>query len=179
MESKKNRSTILLLALLVLIILLLIPFAWRSFRGVKASLRHEFPSIVSSPENELISGSIMHGGWIPSNTPTNRPPVATTIIPPTATATLTPTATATLTPTATATLTPTATATLPPTATATLTLTATATLPPTATPSLPPIVGPGGSPARYSTLGFVCGLIALGSFFLYFSRLIITRHKSD
>ena len=155
MESKKNRSTILLLALLVLIILLLIPFAWRSFRGVKASLRHEFPSIVSSPENELISGSIMHGGWIPSNTPTNRPPVATTIIPPTATATLTPTATATLTPTA------------------------TATLPPTATPSLPPIVGPGGSPARYSTLGFVCGLIALGSFFLYFSRLIITRHKSD
>ena len=155
MESKKNRSTILLLALLVLIILLLIPFAWRSFRAVKASLRHEFPSIVSSPENELISGSIMHGGWIPSNTPTNRPPVATTVIPPTATATL------------------------PPTATATLTLTATATLPPTATPSLPPIVGPGGSPARYSTLGFVCGLIALGSFFLYFSRLIITRHKSD
>ena len=147
MESKKNRSTILLLALLVLIILLLIPFAWRSFRAVKASLRHEFPSIVSSPENELISGSIMHGGWIPSNTPTNRPPVATTVIPPTATATLTPTATA--------------------------------TLPPTATPSLPPIVGPGGSPARYSTLGFVCGLIALGSFFLYFSRLIITRHKSD
>ena len=139
MESKKNRSTILLLALLVLIILLLIPFAWRSFRAVKASLRHEFPSIVSSPENELISGSIMHGGWIPSNTPTNRPPVATTVIPPTATA----------------------------------------TLPPTATPSLPPIVGPGGSPARYSTLGFVCGLIALGSFFLYFSRLIITRHKSD
>ncbi|NLE92564.1 MAG: hypothetical protein GX599_01055 [Chloroflexi bacterium] len=131
MESKKNRSTILLLALLVLIILLLIPFAWRSFRAVKASLRHEFPSIVSSPENELISGSIMHGGWIPSNTPTNRPPVATTVIPP------------------------------------------------TATPSLPPIVGPGGSPARYSTLGFVCGLIALGSFFLYFSRLIITRHKSD
>ena len=155
MESKKNRSTILLLALLVLIILLLIPFAWRSFRAVKASLRHEFPSIVSSPENELISGSIMHGGWIPSNTPTNRPPVATTILPPTATATL------------------------PPTTTATLPPTAIATLPPTVTPSLPPTVGPGGSPARYSTLGFVCGLIALGSFFLYFSRLIITRHKPD
>lgn len=155
MESKKNRSTILLLALLVLIILLLIPFAWRSFRGVKASLRHEFPSIVSSPENELISGSIMHGGWIPSNTPTNRPPVATTILPPTATATL------------------------PPTTTATLPPTAIATLPPTVTPSLPPTVGPGGSPARYSTLGFLCGLIALGSFFLYFSRLIITRHKPD
>jgi hypothetical protein len=155
MESKKNRSTILLLALLVLIILLLIPFAWRSFRAVKASLRHEFPSIVSSPENELISGSIMHGGWIPSNTPTNRPPVATTILPPTATATL------------------------PPTTTATLPPTAIATLPPTVTPSLPPTVGPGGSPARYSTLGFLCGLIALGSFFLYFSRLIITRHKPD
>ena len=155
MESKKNRSTILLLALLVLIILLLIPFTWRSFKAVKASLRHEFPSIVSSPENELISGSIMHGGWIPSNTPTNRPPVATTILPPTATATL------------------------PPTTTATLPPTAIATLPPTVTPSLPPTVGPGGSPARYSTLGFLCGLIALGSFFLYFSRLIITRHKPD
>ena len=55
MESKKNRSTILLLALLVLIILLLIPFTWRSFKAVKASLQNESPSIItSSPENKSI-----------------------------------------------------------------------------------------------------------------------------
>ncbi len=155
MESKKNRSTILLLALLVLIILLLIPFTWRSFKAVKASLQNESPSIItSSPENKSIFGSLMRGGWIPTSTATSCP-VATTILPPTTTATL------------------------PPTTTATLPPTAIATLPPTVTPSLPPTVGPGGSPARYSTLGFLCGLIALGSFFLYFSRLIITRHKPD
>lgn len=67
-NKKRKRNTLILLALLALLIGLLIPFTWRSFKSVKASLLQE--SIVTKINPETISGNLMHGGWVPSNTPT-------------------------------------------------------------------------------------------------------------
>lgn len=96
MEDKKKRKTLILLALLALLIGLLIPFTWRSFRTVKASLQQgsSMESLLSKTDSDTFSGNVMHGGWIPSSTPTNRPTaIFTATIPPSPTATVTNTAT--------------------------------------------------------------------------------------
>jgi len=106
MEDKKKRKTLILLALLALLIGLLIPFTWRSFRTVKASLQQgsSMESLLSKTDSDTISGNVMHGGWIPSSTPTNRPTATfTATIPPSPTATVTNTATIPPSPTSTVT----------------------------------------------------------------------------
>ena len=74
-DKKRKRTTLILLALLALLIGLLIPFTWRSFKAVKASLVQEnsLASKASETNPKTISGGSLHGGWIPSSTPTNRP----------------------------------------------------------------------------------------------------------
>jgi len=124
MEDKKKRKTLILLALLALLIGLLIPFTWRSFRTVKASLQQgsSMESLLSKTDSDTISGDVMHGGWIPSSTPTKRPTTTfTATIPPSPTSTATSTATIPPSPTATVTNT----ATIPPSPTSTVTNTVT------------------------------------------------------
>lgn len=91
-DKKRKRTTLILLALLALLIGLLIPFTWRSFKAVKASLVQEnsLASKASETNPKTISGGSLHGGWIPSSTPTNRPTATST-----ATAPPLPTSTAT------------------------------------------------------------------------------------
>src|SRR5690606_5740357 len=89
-NKKRKRNTLILLALLALLIGLLIPFTWRSFKAVKASLRQEnsLVSATSAIDSNVSSGSVMHGGWVPSSTPL---PLKTS----TSTATILPSPTAT------------------------------------------------------------------------------------
>ena len=91
-DKKRKRTTLILLALLAFLIGLLIPFTWRSFKAVKASLVQEnsLASKASETNPKTISGGSLHGGWIPSSTPTNRPTATST-----ATAPPLPTSTAT------------------------------------------------------------------------------------
>lgn len=106
MEDKKKRKTLILLALLALLIGLLIPFTWRSFRTVKASLQQgsSMESLLTKTDSDTISDDVMHGGWIPSSTPTKRPTTTfTATIPPSSTATVTNTATIPPSPTSTVT----------------------------------------------------------------------------
>ena len=79
-DKKRKRTTLILLALLALLIGLLIPFTWRSFKAVKASLEQEnsLASKASETNPKTISGGSLHGGWIPSSTPTNRPTATST-----------------------------------------------------------------------------------------------------
>lgn len=188
-EKKRKRTTLLLLALLALLLGLLIPLTWRSFKAVKASIIQEnsLANKASATDSGSFSGSSMHGGYIPSSTPTTRrtststatyPPKQTDTATATATQTSTPTATATQTNTPTATATQTNTPTATATQTNTPTATATQTNTPTSTPSSPPTVGPGGNPGDYSTAGFAFGLIAIAAFFLYFSKVIPRKRGS-
>ena len=91
-DKKRKRTTLILLALLALLIGLLIPFTWRSFKAVKASLEQEnsLAGKASEANPKTISGGSLHGGWIPSSTPTYRPTATST-----ATAPPWPTSTAT------------------------------------------------------------------------------------
>lgn len=91
-DKKRKRTTLILLALLALLIGLLIPFTWRSFKAVKASLVQEnsLASKASETNPKTISGGSLHGGWIPSSTPTNRPTATSTAtVPPLPTSTAT------------------------------------------------------------------------------------------
>lgn len=91
-DKKRKRTTLILLALLALLIGLLIPFTWRSFKAVKASLVQEnsLASKASETNPKTISGGSLHGGWIPSSTPTNRPnATSTATVPPLPTSTAT------------------------------------------------------------------------------------------
>lgn len=91
-DKKRKRRTLILLALLALLIGLLIPFTWRSFKAVKASLVQEnsLASKASETNPKTISGGSLHGGWIPSSTPTNRPTATSTAtVPPLPTSTAT------------------------------------------------------------------------------------------
>ena len=91
-DKKRKRTTLILLALLALLIGLLIPFTWRSFKAVKASLEQEnsLASKASETNPKTISGGSLHGGWIPSSTPTNRPTATSTAtVPPLPTSTAT------------------------------------------------------------------------------------------
>ena len=91
-DKKRKRTTLILLALLALLIGLLIPFTWRSFTAVKASLVQEnsLASKASETNPKTISGGSLHGGWIPSSTPTNRPnATSTATVPPLPTSTAT------------------------------------------------------------------------------------------
>ncbi len=91
-DKKGKRNKLILLALLTLLIGFLIPFTWRSFKAVKASLMQE--STVTKINPETISGNLMHGGWVPTNTPPKYLTVTNTAAPPTSKpATLTLTAT--------------------------------------------------------------------------------------
>ena len=96
MEDKKKRKILILLALLALLIGLLIPFTWRSYKAVKASLLQEgsLESLLTKTDSDTFSRNVMHGGWIPSSTPTNRPTATfTATIPPSPTSTVTNTVT--------------------------------------------------------------------------------------
>lgn len=91
-DKKRKRTTLILLALLALLIGLLIPFTWRSFKAVKTSLVQEnsLASKASETNPKTISGGSLHGGWIPSSTPTNRPTATSTAtVPPLPTSTAT------------------------------------------------------------------------------------------
>jgi hypothetical protein len=89
-NKKRKQNALILLALLALLIGLLIPFTWRSFNAVKASLLQE--STLSTTNSDSISGILMHGGWVPSSTPTNRPTATfTATVPPSAISTVTKT----------------------------------------------------------------------------------------
>ena len=91
-DKKRKRTTLILLALLALLIGLLIPFTWRSFKAVKASLVQEnsLASKASETNPKTISGGSLHGGWIPSSTPTYRPTATSTAtVPPLPTSTAT------------------------------------------------------------------------------------------
>ena len=91
-DKKRKRTTLILLALLAPLIGLLIPFTWRSFTAVKASLVQEnsLASKASETNPKTISGGSLHGGWIPSSTPTNRPTATSTAtVPPLPTSTAT------------------------------------------------------------------------------------------
>ena len=119
-DKKRKRTTLILLALLALLIGLLIPFTWRSFKAVKASLVQEnsLASKASETNPKTISGGSLHGGWIPSSTPTNRPTATSTAtVPPLPTSTATHSTTSPQAPASTATYT--ATLTLLPEATST------------------------------------------------------------
>lgn len=121
-DKKRKRTTLILLALLALLIGLLIPFTWRSFKAVKASLVQEnsLASKASETNPKTISGGSLHGGWIPSSTPTNRPnATSTATVPPSPTSTTTQSTTSPQAPASTATYT--ATITLLPEATSTST----------------------------------------------------------
>lgn len=168
-KQRKKRKWLILVALLALLIGLIIPFTWHSLKTVKASLSQEKSAAGAAFGNNPTSTeiSVMHGGYIPSPTPTNRPTRTATR---TATLTHTPTTTHTLTPTQTPTATP------PPKQSPS----PSSTLPPTTpAPSLPPTVGPGGNPSTYSTAGFVFIGIALISFLLYFLGSVSARRASD
>ena len=93
MENKrKKKNPLILLPLLALLIGLLIPFTWQSFKAVKASLVQEntLESLTSKTDSDSLSGILMHGGWVPSSTPTNRPTATfTATVPPSATSTVT------------------------------------------------------------------------------------------
>ncbi len=163
--QKKKKKWLIPIALLALMIGLLIPFTWQSLKSVKASLSQE--KFISDADPTSTPIVVMHGGYIPSPTPTNRPtrtPTKTATLPPTATHTLTPS------PTVTPTETP------PPKQTASPTATV---VPTTPAPSLPPTVGPGGNPKTYSTAGFIFLGIALVSFFLYFFGSVLIRRDPD
>jgi hypothetical protein len=126
MEDKKKRKILILLALLALLIGLLIPFTWRSYKAVKASLLQEgsLESLLTKTDPDTFSGNVMHGGWIPSSTPTNRPTATlTATIPPFPTSTSTNTATIPPSPTSTVTNT----VTYPPKVTETIQATSTST----------------------------------------------------
>ena len=123
-DKKRKRTTLILLALLALLIGLLIPFTWRSFKAVKASLVQENSLANRTSETnpktnpKTISGGSLHGGWIPSSTPTNRPAAtSTSTASPSPTSTATPSTTSPQAPASTATYT--ATLTLLPEATST------------------------------------------------------------
>lgn len=91
-DKKRKRTTLILLALLALLIGLLIPFTWRSFKAVKASLEQEnsLAGKASEANPKTISGGSLHGGWIPSSTPTYRPTATSTAtVPPLPTSTAT------------------------------------------------------------------------------------------
>ena len=121
-DKKRKRTTLILLALLALLIGLLIPFTWRSFKAVKASLVQEKSLASKGPETnpKTISGGSLHGGWIPSSTPTNRPTATSTAtVPPLPTSTATHSTSSPQAPASTATYT--ATLTLLPEATSTST----------------------------------------------------------
>lgn len=121
-DKKRKRTTLILLALLALLIGLLIPFTWRSFKAVKASLVQEnsLASKASETNPKTISGGSLHGGWIPSSTPTNRPTATSTAtVPPLPTSTATHSTSSPQAPASTATYT--ATLTLLPEATSTST----------------------------------------------------------
>ena len=121
-DKKRKRTTLILLALLALLIGLLIPFTWRSFKAVKASLVQEnsLASKASETNPKTISGGSLHGGWIPSSTPTNRPnATSTATVPPLPTSTATHSTSSPQAPASTATYT--ATLTLLPEATSTST----------------------------------------------------------
>ena len=121
-DKKRKRTTLILLALLALLIGLLIPFTWRSFKAVKASLVQEnsLASKASETNPKTISGGSLHGGWIPSSTPTNRPTATSTAtVPPLPTSTATHSTSSPQAPASTATYT--ATLTLLPQATSTST----------------------------------------------------------
>ena len=121
-DKKRKRTTLILLALLALLIGLLIPFTWRSFKAVKASLVQEnsLASKASETNPKTISGGSLHGGWIPSSTPTYRPTATSTAtVPPLPTSTATHSTTSPQAPAFTATYT--ATLTLLPQATSTST----------------------------------------------------------
>lgn len=121
-DKKRKRTTLILLALLALLLGLLIPFTWRSFKAVKASLMQEnsLASATSANDTNAISGSVMHGGWVPSSTPTNHPAATSTAtVPPSPTSTATQSTTSPQAPASTATYT--ATITLLPEATSTST----------------------------------------------------------
>jgi len=121
-DKKRKRTTLILLALLALLIGLLIPFTWRSFKAVKASLVQEnsLASKASETNPKTISGGSLHGGWIPSSTPTYRPTATSTAtVPPLPTSTATHSTSSPQAPASTATYT--ATLTLLPEATSTST----------------------------------------------------------
>ena len=189
-DKKRKRTTLILLALLALLIGLLIPFTWRSFKAVKASLVQEssLASKASETNPKTISGGSLHGGWIPSSTPTNRPTATSTATaPPLPTSTATHSTSSPQAPASTATYT--ATLTLLPEATSTSsaspqTVVSTASqplleaeTPSVQAPVIAPTVGPAGNPRDYSTLGITFGLIAVAAFFLYFSGTVMSKRK--
>lgn len=164
-EKKNKKNWLILIALLALFIGLLIPFTWESLKTVKASLSGTVTSPAATEDMADFSGSVAHGGYLPSNTPTRQPSRT-----PTRTATQPPTAT--ITPTSS----PTQTATQPPKQSVTPTNTV---VPTTPAPSQPPTVGPGGDPNTYSTAGFIFIGIAIAAFFLYFFGTIIFKRDPD